>query len=83
MPVFTKNVIRAVAIVMSSFHIYTAYAGTFYPYAQRSFPVMLSLILTFLTVRARKGAPDAAQRFDLFSRRRRLKRQVTTCSPFP
>jgi len=58
--VFTKYLIRFVAVGMSSFHIYTAYFGTFYPYTQRSFPVMLALVLTFLTVRARKDAPDDA-----------------------
>lgn len=45
---------------MASFHIYTAYAGTFYPYVQRSLPVMLSLILTFLTIRAKKSIPSDA-----------------------
>ena len=60
MSVFTKYVIRFVAVGMASFHIYTAYFGTFYPYTQRSLPVMLALILTFLTMRARKDIPDDA-----------------------
>ena len=60
MPVITKYVIRLVAVGMASFHVYTSYAGTFYPYVQRSLPVMLSLILTFLMIRARKNAPKDA-----------------------
>ena len=60
MSVFTKYVIRFVAVGMASFHIYTAYFGTFYPYTQRSLPVMLALILTFLTKRTRKDTPDDA-----------------------
>ena len=60
MSVFTKYVIRFVAIGMASFHIYTAYFGTFYPYTQRSLPVMLALILTFLPKRTRKDTPDDA-----------------------
>jgi TRAP transporter 4TM/12TM fusion protein len=48
----TPYVVRFVAIGMSTFHLYTAYFGTFYPYVQRSVPVMLALILTFLTIRA-------------------------------
>ncbi len=60
MSVFTKYVIRFVAVGMASFHIYTAYFGTFYPYTQRSLPVMLALILTFLTMRARKDTPNDA-----------------------
>ena len=60
MSVFTKYVTRFVAVGMASFHIYTAYFGTFYPYTQRSLPVMLALILTFLTKRTRKDTPDDA-----------------------
>lgn len=54
----TQNVVRLVAIGLASFHVYTAYFGTFYPYVQRSVPVMLALILTFLTIRARQGGSD-------------------------
>ncbi len=46
------QIVRLVAIGMASFHLYTAYFGTFYPYVQRSVPVMLSLVIAFLTVRA-------------------------------
>jgi len=60
MPVFTKYFIRFVAVGMASFHVYTSYAGTFYPYVQRSVPVMLSLILTFLMIRASKNTPKDA-----------------------
>jgi len=60
MPVFTEYIIRIVAISMASFHIYTSYFGTFYPYTQRSLPVMLALILTFLTIRARKDTSKDA-----------------------
>ena len=56
MTVFTKQIVRVIGVSMASFHIYTSYAGTFYPYVQRSVPVMLALILTFLTVRATKNA---------------------------
>ena len=60
MPVFTEYIIRIVAVSMASFHIYTSYFGTFYPYTQRSLPVMLALILTFLTIRARKDTSKDA-----------------------
>jgi TRAP transporter 4TM/12TM fusion protein len=60
MPVFTKYFMRFVAVGMASFHVYTSYAGTFYPYVQRSVPVMLSLILTFLMIRASKNTPKDA-----------------------
>ena len=52
MNLITPYIVRLIAIGLSTFHIYTAYFGTFYPYVQRSVPVMLALILTFLTVRA-------------------------------
>ena len=52
MNLIAPYVVRLVAVGLSTFHIYTAYFGTFYPYVQRSVPVMLALILTFLTVRA-------------------------------
>jgi len=52
MNIITTYIVRLIAVGMSSFHVYTAYFGTFYPYIQRSFPVMLALVLTFLTVRA-------------------------------
>ena len=52
MNLIAPYVVRLVAIGLSTFHIYTAYFGTFYPYVQRSVPVMLALILTFLTIRA-------------------------------
>ncbi len=60
MPTFSKYLVKVVAVGMASFHVYTAYFGTFYPYVQRSLPVMLALILTFLTIRARKDAPSDA-----------------------
>ena len=60
MATVTKYVIRCVAIGMASFHVYTSYAGTFYPYVQRSLPVMLSLIPTFLMIRASKSTPKDA-----------------------
>ncbi len=50
MNLIAPYVVRLVAVGLSTFHIYTAYFGTFYPYVQRSVPVMLALILTFLTV---------------------------------
>jgi TRAP transporter 4TM/12TM fusion protein len=48
----TPYLVRAVAVGWASFHIYTAYFGGFYPYVQRSVPVLLALVLTFLTFRA-------------------------------
>ena len=55
----TQNLIRLIAIGMGAFHVYTSYYGTFYPYVQRSIPVMLSLVLTFLTLRATKNQADS------------------------
>ncbi len=52
MNLITPYVVRLIAVGLSTFHLYTAYFGTFYPYVQRSVPVMLALILTFLTIRA-------------------------------
>ena len=54
----TSYLIRVIAVGLASFHIYTAYFGTFYPYVQRSVPVMLALMLTFLTFRARNNEGD-------------------------
>ena len=54
----TTCLVRLVAVGLASFHVYTAYFGTFYPYVQRSVPVMLALILTFITIRAHKGQAD-------------------------
>ena len=54
----SSYLIRVIAVGLASFHIYTAYFGTFYPYVQRSVPVMLALILTFLTFRARNNEGD-------------------------
>ena len=60
---FDTLVVRLVAVGLASFHVYTAYFGTFYPYVQRSVPVMLALILVFLTVRGRKG--ESSERIPL------------------
>ena len=51
---FSTNLVRLIAVGLASFHVYTGYFGTFYPYVQRSVPVMLALVLTFLTIRGRK-----------------------------
>ncbi|MGI9386801.1 MAG: TRAP transporter permease [Methyloligellaceae bacterium] len=47
---FERQVVRVIAVGMSTFHLYTAYAGTFYPYIQRSVPLLLSVVLAFLTL---------------------------------
>ena len=49
---YTNYLVRIIAVGWASFHIYTAYFGSYYPYVQRSVPVLLALILTFLTYRA-------------------------------
>ena len=51
---FNTYLVRLIAVGLASFHVYTAYFGTFYPYVQRSVPLMLALILTFLTIRGGK-----------------------------
>ena len=51
---FSTYLVRLIAVGLASFHVYTGYFGTFYPYVQRSVPVMLALILTFLTIRGGK-----------------------------
>ena len=51
---FSTNLVRLIAVGLASFHVYTGYFGTFYPYVQRSVPVMLALVLTFLTIRGGK-----------------------------
>ena len=51
---FSTNLVRLIAVGLASFHVYTGYFGTFYPYVQRSIPVMLALVLTFLTIRGGK-----------------------------
>ena len=58
---YTNYLVRLIAVGWASFHIYTAYFGTFYPYVQRSVPVLLALILTFLTYRASKS-PERGRR---------------------
>jgi TRAP transporter 4TM/12TM fusion protein len=50
----TRALISGIAVGLASFHIYAGYGGTFYPYTQRTLPVLLAVILVFLTVRARK-----------------------------
>ncbi|MGI9305657.1 MAG: hypothetical protein ACR2RB_23565, partial [Gammaproteobacteria bacterium] len=56
------HLVRLIATGWASFHIYTAYFGTFYPYVQRSIPVLCALVLTFLTVRATKAQASASQK---------------------
>ena len=51
---FSTYLVRLIAVGLASFHVYTGYFGTFYPYVQRSVPVMLALVLTFLTIRGGK-----------------------------
>ena len=51
---FSTNLVRLIAVGLASFHVYTGYFGTFYPYVQRSVPVILALVLTFLTIRGGK-----------------------------
>ena len=51
----TDLVVRGAAITMAAFHLYTAYAGTFYPYIQRSVPLLLSLVIVFLTIRSSRS----------------------------
>ena len=51
---FSTYLVRLIAVGLASFHVYTGYFGTFYPYVQRSVPVMLALIFTFLTIRGGK-----------------------------
>lgn len=48
----TNNISRAISISLSLFLLYTAYVGTFYPYVQRAIPLMLTVMLTFITLRA-------------------------------
>lgn len=50
----TQLLAQLTAVGMGSFALYTGYAGTFYPFIQRSVPVLLGVVLTFLTVRARR-----------------------------
>lgn len=54
----TDLITRAVAIALSLFAIYTAYFGTFYPYTQRSIPLLLAVVLAFLTIRAAPERKD-------------------------
>ena len=42
--------VRALAIGLALFHIYTAYAGTFLPYVQRSVPLLVAAVIAVLTV---------------------------------
>lgn len=52
MALISRYVIRAAALSLGGFHLYTAYFGTFYPYTQRAIPVLLSMILAFLVYNA-------------------------------
>jgi TRAP transporter 4TM/12TM fusion protein len=54
----TGLVVRLTAITLALFHLYTAYFGTFYPFAQRAIPLMLAAILAFLTIRASSKEDD-------------------------
>lgn len=44
MNLIAPYVVRLVAVGLSTFHIYTAYFGTFYPYVQRSVPDRKSVV---------------------------------------
>ena len=54
----TSWVVRLTAVSLALFHLYTAYFGTFYPFAQRAIPLMLASILAFLTIRASAKEDD-------------------------
>ena len=54
----TRALISGIAIGLALFHLYAGYAGTFYPYTQRTLPVLLAVMLVFLTVRARASDSD-------------------------
>ncbi len=56
----TGYVVRAVALSLACFHIYTAVEGTFYPFVQRSIPLLLSIILVFLLHRV-SGQDDGKE----------------------
>ena len=49
-----EYIVRVGAVGMACFHLYAAYFGTFHPYVQRSVPVLISLVIAFLTIRASK-----------------------------
>lgn len=56
----TSYLVRIIAVSWAGFHVYTSYFGTFYPYVQRSIPVLCALVLTFLTTRAIKASKPEA-----------------------
>ncbi|MGE0005122.1 MAG: TRAP transporter permease [Parvibaculaceae bacterium] len=55
----TDLITRTVAVSLSLFAIYTAYFGTFYPYIQRSIPLLLTVVLALLTIRASPEKKDS------------------------
>lgn len=47
---FPLHIVRILAVGLALFHVYTAYAGTFLPYVQRSVPLLVAAVLAVLTV---------------------------------
>ena len=50
--------IKATAVALTAFELYTGYAGTFEPYIQRGVPALLSVMLVLLMLPANRATPD-------------------------
>ena len=66
------HIVRILAVGLALFHVYTAYAGTFLPYVQRSVPLLVAAVLAVLTVsvsgagRLSGGGGEAGERVPFY-----------------
>lgn len=53
-----RLLVATLGVVLAGFHLFTAFDGTYYPFTQRAFPLMVGLALVFLVIPA--GGMSAA-----------------------
>ena len=57
----TVLLVGALGVTLAGFHLFTAYDGTYYPFTQRAFPLLVGLPLVFLTIPASGGPSDGGR----------------------
>ncbi|MDF1720561.1 MAG: TRAP transporter fused permease subunit [Minwuia sp.] len=59
----SRLLIAKLGVLLAGFHLFTAYDGTYYPFTQRAFPLMIGMALVFLVIPlAGIGSADANTR---------------------
>ncbi len=46
----SRLLISSLGVLLAGFHLFTAFDGTYYPFTQRAFPLMVGLALVFLVI---------------------------------